>query len=63
MAKSVSSFNQLVEFIQTFGIDSENAIPIAENFMGNSNIDFDIDGNFPPINVDFSAADKSLKKV
>ena len=62
MAKSVSSFNQLVEFVQSFGIDSESAIPIAENFMGSANLDFDADGNFPAINVDFSPDDKTLKK-
>ena len=63
MAKTVSSFNQLIEYVETFGIDSEGAIPIAETFMGNNNIDFDADGNFPPINVDFSAGDKTLKKL
>jgi hypothetical protein len=63
MAKSVASFNQLIEFVQSFGLDSEAAIPIAEQFMGSANLDFDADGNFPAINVDFSASDKTLKKA
>lgn len=63
MAKQVASFQQLVDFLGTLGVDSEQAVPIAENFMGEINIDFDADGNFAPIQVDYLAADHQLKRV
>lgn len=63
MAKQVASFQQLIDYLGTFGIDTESAVPIAENFMGEVNVDFDADGNFAPMNVDFSAGDKMLKKA
>lgn len=62
MAQTCSSFQQLVDFLGTKGIESEKAVPIAEQFMGVVNVDFDADGNFAPMSVDFDAAGNILKK-
>jgi len=62
MAQTLSSFQQLVDFLGTKGIDSENAVPIAERFMEAVNVDFDADGNFAPMTVDYDAAGGALKK-
>jgi hypothetical protein len=63
MAQVVSSFQQLVDFLSAKGIESEKAIHIAEEFMGVVNVDFDADGNFAAMNVDFDAATGKLKKI
>jgi hypothetical protein len=62
MAKSVSSFDELTAFIQTNGIEETESIHIAEEFMDKNNIDFDADGKFAAINVDFKKDSKSLTK-
>ncbi|MBN1410547.1 MAG: hypothetical protein JW969_06855 [Spirochaetales bacterium] len=62
MAKSVSSFDELTSFIQSFGIEETESIHIAEQFMDANNIDFDADGKFAPINVDFSKDAKTINK-
>lgn len=63
MAQTLSSFQQLVDFLGTQGLDSEQAVPIAERFMEAVNVDFDADGNFAPLQVDYDGGSKSLKKV
>jgi hypothetical protein len=63
MAQVVSSFQQLVDFLCAKGLENEKAVPIAEEFMGVVNVDFDADGNFAPMNVDFDAASGKLKRV
>lgn len=63
MAKTLSSFQQLVDFLATFGLDSENAVPVAERFMEAVNVDFDADGNFAPMNVDYDVAARALKQA
>lgn len=63
MAQTLSSFQQLVDFLGTHGFDSEGAVPIAERFMEAVNVDFDADGNFAPMAVDYDAGSKSLKKA
>ena len=62
MGKAVASFDELSSFIQSFGIDETEAIHIAEEFMDKNSIDFDADGKFDPINVDFSADSKAVSK-
>jgi len=63
MAQTLSSFQQLVDFLGTQGLDSEQAVPVAERFMEAVNVDFDADGNFAPLAVDYDGASKSLKKA
>jgi len=62
MAQTLSSFQQLVDFLATQGLDSEKDVPIAEKFMEVVNVDFDADGNFAPLSVDFDAAAGALKR-
>jgi hypothetical protein len=63
LAQTLSSFQQLVDFLGTHGLDSESAVPIAERFMEAVNVDFDADGNFAPMAVDYDAGGKALKKA
>jgi len=63
MAQTLSSFQQLVDFLGTYGIDSENAVPVAERFMEAVNIDFDADGNFAPLAVDYDPGARALKRA
>jgi hypothetical protein len=63
MSKKVSSFNDLVAFVQSSGIEESEAIHIAETFMDKNKIDFDADGNFSAFDVDFAQDSKELKKV
>jgi len=53
----------LVDFLGTQGLDSESAVPIAERFMEAVNMDFDADGNFAPLSVDYDLAARALKKA
>jgi len=62
MAKTVASFGELTSFIQSFGIEETESIHIAESFMDKNSIDFDADGNFDSINVDFSPDTKVVSK-
>lgn len=62
MGKTVASFDELTGFIQSFGIEETESIHIAEAFMDKNNIDFDADGNFDAINVDFSKDSKAVSK-
>jgi hypothetical protein len=62
MAKKISSFDELTTFIRSFGVEDSESIHIAEEFMDKNNISFDADGNFDPIDVDYSADKKSLSK-
>ncbi|MBN2531572.1 MAG: hypothetical protein JXB88_01705 [Spirochaetales bacterium] len=62
MGKTVTSFDELTSFIQSFGIEETESIHIAENFMDKNNINFDADGNFDAINVDFAADTKVVNK-
>ncbi len=61
--KNVSSFKGLEEYVQSFGIDETEAIHIAESFMDKNKIDFDADGKFRALDVDFLKDSKELKKV
>jgi len=63
MAQTCSSFQQLVDFLGTKGIENEKAVPIAEQFMGVVNVEFDADGNFAAMAVDFDSGSSSLKKA
>ena len=63
MAQTLSSFQQLVDFLATQGLDNESAVPIAERFMEAVNVDFDADGNFAPMAVDFDSGAKALKRA
>jgi len=53
----------LVDFLGTKGLDNENAVPVAERFMEAVNVDFDADGNFAPMEVDYDPAAGALKKA
>jgi len=46
-----------VDFLGTQGLESEQAVPVAERFMEAVNIDFDADGNFAPLTVDYAAGE------
>jgi hypothetical protein len=63
MAQTLSSFQQLVDFLGTMGLESEKAVPVAERFMGAVNVDFDADGNFAPMAVDYDSGTGELKKA
>jgi len=63
MPKNVSSFKELEEYVQSFGIDETEAIHIAESFMDKNKIDFDADGKFSAIDVDFLKESKEVKKI
>ena len=63
MTSTLSSFQQLVDFLATKGLDTEKAVPVAERFMEAVNVDFDADGNFAPIAVDFDPTVGTLKKA
>ena len=63
MAQAVSSFQQLVDFLCSKGLESEKAVPIAEEFMGIVNVDFDADGNFATMTVEYDAAAGKLKRA
>jgi hypothetical protein len=62
MAKTVTSFDELTSFIKSFGIDETESIHIAEAFMDKNSINFDADGNFDAIDVDFVADTKVVNK-
>lgn len=57
MAQTCASFQQLVDFLATKGLETEKAVPVAERFMEATNVDFDADGNFAAMNVDFNGTD------
>lgn len=57
MAQTCASFQQLVDYLGTQGLDSEQAVPVAERFMEAVNIDFDADGNFAPLAVDYAGGE------
>jgi len=63
MAQTLSSFQQLVDFLATQGLETEKAVPVAERFMEAVNVDFDADGNFAPLSVDYDSANGALKKA
>lgn len=57
VAQSCASFQQLVDFLGAKGLESEQAVPVAERFMEAVNVDFDADGNFAAMTVDYNGAD------
>lgn len=61
MAQTCSSFQQLVDYLAKLGLDNENAVPVAERFMEVCGVDFDADGNFAPLQVDYVGGE--LKQV
>ena len=62
MGSQVSSFQQLVEFLSTQGLETESAVPIAERFMEAAGVDFDADGNFAPMKVRYEPEAAALKR-
>ena len=62
MGKTVATFDELTGYIQSFGVEETESIHIAENFMDKNKIDFDADGNFDAIDVDYSADAKAVSK-
>jgi hypothetical protein len=63
VSKKVSSFKELAEFVQSFGIGESEAIHIAESFMDKNKLDFDADGNFSALDIDFSKDSNEIKKA
>ncbi|MBN1799539.1 MAG: hypothetical protein JW822_13270 [Spirochaetales bacterium] len=63
MPKKVSSFQELAAYVQSCGVEETDAIHIAETFMDKNKINFDADGNFSAVDVDFSKDNKEIKKV
>jgi hypothetical protein len=63
MAKVVANFNDLVAYLTSLKIEESDAIHIAEQFMDSQNIEFDADGNFAPLSVDFNASSKTINRA
>lgn len=57
MAQTCSSFQQLVDFLATQGLENEQAVPVAERFMEATGVDFDADGNFAPMAVAYAGGE------
>jgi hypothetical protein len=57
MAQKVSSFDELTAYVMSVGVE---AIHIAEEFMDKNSIEFDADGNFNALNVEFSKEKKAV---
>jgi hypothetical protein len=62
MAKEVASFNDLVAYLISCKIEDSDAVHIAEHFMDSQQIQFDADGNFPAVNIDYDPGSKSVVK-
>jgi hypothetical protein len=62
MAKEVASFNDLVAFLISCQVEDSDAVHIAEHFMDTQKIDFDADGNFTKLNIEYDAGSKTLVK-
>ncbi len=60
MAKEVSSFNDLVAYLISCKIEDSDAIHIAEHFMDTQQIQFDADGNFSTLNVEYDSGSKTV---
>lgn len=56
----VNSFNQIIDFLVSKGIEKSEAIHKAEAFMDKQSINFDADGNFDSINISYNG---ELKKI
>ena len=63
MAKQVASFNEIVAYLTQSGVEESEAIHIAESFMDSNKINFDADGNFDPITIEFNSSAKSLSRA
>ncbi|MBN2353448.1 MAG: hypothetical protein JXD23_12815 [Spirochaetales bacterium] len=62
MAKQVASFNDLVAYLISCKIEDSDAVHIAERFMDTQKIDFDADGNFAALDVEYDAGSKTVVK-
>ena len=63
MAKEVADFNAIVAYLVSEKIEESEAIHIAEQFMDSQKIQFDADGKFDPISVNFDAGGKKLTRA
>ncbi len=63
MAKQVANFNEIVAYVVSMKIEESDAIHIAEQFMDSQNIQFDADGNFQAITIDFDAGGKKVTRA
>ena len=63
MAKQVANFTEIVAFLTSLNVEESAAIHIAEQFMDANKIQFDADGNFSAINIDFNAGSQTLTKA
>jgi len=62
MAKQVASFNELVDYLKSCKIEDSDAVHIAEHFMDTSQVQFDADGNFAALDVEYDAGSKTVVK-
>jgi hypothetical protein len=62
MAKEVANFNDLVAYLISCKIEDSDAIHIAEHFMDSQQVQFDADGNFASVNVEYDPGSKTVVK-
>ena len=63
MAKQVANFTEIVAYLTSLNVEESEAIHIAESFMDAQKIQFDADGNFTAISVDYNAPSKTIAKA
>lgn len=63
VAKQVANFTEIVSYLTGSGVEESEAIHIAEGFMDSQKIQFDADGNFDPISIDFNPSSKSIART
>jgi hypothetical protein len=63
MAQEVANFNAIVAYLVSLKIEESEAIHIAEQFMDAQNIQFDADGNFQAISIDYDAGGKQIHRA
>ena len=63
MAKEVANFCEIVAYLVSLKIEESEAIHLAEQFMDAQKIQFDADGNFQGLSIDFDGSGKKLNRV
>jgi hypothetical protein len=63
MAKQVANFSEMVSYLTSLNVEESEAIHIAESFMDAQKIQFDADGNFTAISIDYNASSKAISKA
>ena len=60
MAKQVANFTEIVAYLTSLNVEESEAIHIAEHFMDANKIQFDADGNFNAVSIEYSAGSKTI---